>query len=111
MPANTQIYGTPSANPNAVSLSSPQDVWFEWSLSNSGDEDDTTTGWYYVITDPNGTMVNSEFAPSDTVAVGQANQQGARIDAGTFNQEGIWWIMLMDPQGSSVGGATVEVGP
>ena len=111
MPANTQISGTPTASPNTLSMSSPQDVWFEWSLYNSGDEDDTTTGWYYMITDPDGTWIDSQFAPDDTLVAGQANQQGGRIDGSTFNREGTWWVMLKAPSGDSVGGATVEVGP
>lgn len=111
MPADTQISGTPTASPNVVSLSSPQDVWFEWSLYNSGDEDDTTTGWYYMITDPDGTWIDSQYAPDGTVTAGLANQQGGRIDGSTFNREGTWWIMLKAPNGDSVGGATVEVRP
>ena len=114
MPANTQIASgtTPWADPNEISASSPQDVWFQYSFENTGDEDDDTNGWYYVLADANGTYLVNEFAPPDTIPAGGQIQQGARIDGSTLAaQSGTLWVTLYSPQGEQVGAASIVVNP
>lgn len=104
---------TPSVSPDAVSASHPADVWFQYDLMNVGDEDDTSTGFYFTVDDTSGTNAFSDYAPDQTIPAGGVVTQGCKIDAGVFEQiaPGDYWVSLRSPQGETLGAALLTVAP
>jgi hypothetical protein len=101
MAADTTSGGTPTVSPDTVSVAEPADVWFQYSLTNSGDEDDTTTGFYITVEDKSGTFINSDYAPDDTIPAGGTIEQGVKIDASIIGglTPGDFWVSLRGPSG------------
>jgi hypothetical protein len=99
----------PSVNNSSMSKSNPTDVWYTWSLLNVGDEDGDTNGYRWALQDPNGTTSAGDNVPLVNVAPGSTIEQGANIPASSFSSEGTYWANLMDPSGSNLGGARIDV--
>lgn len=112
MAADTQIDGAPTVTPDAVSVTNVHDVWFEYSLKNVGDEDDTSTGFYFTV-DANGTAFHSDYAPDDAIPAGSAIKQGCKIDASVIEglSPGDYWVTLLSPQGETLGAAALTIAP
>lgn len=102
---------TPSVTPDAVSVSHAADVWFEYELTNVGDEDDTSTGFYFTVDDLSGTNAYSDYAPDQTIPAGGTVKQGCKIDASVFDSmtPGDYWVSLRSPQGETLGAALLTV--
>jgi hypothetical protein len=99
----------PSVNNSSMSMSSPIDVWYTWSLLNAGDEDGDTNGLRWALQDPNGTTSAGDSVPLVSVAAGSTIEQGANIPAASFSLEGTYWANLVDASGSNLGGARIDV--
>jgi hypothetical protein len=114
MPSNIQCAAgsTPMAEPYEISASSPQDVWFTYSLENTGDTDDNTTGFYFQGLASNGATVVNDYAPYEELPAGGAIEQGYRIEAASFSGvQGDVWVTLYDPQANQLGAARITVNP
>jgi hypothetical protein len=92
-----------------MSKSSPVDIFFSWSLTNSGDEDGDTSDFGWEIT-LNGGSVSSAGAPAQSIPVGGTIQQGEKLPSGALLSEGEYWVNLVSySSGSNVGGASLQV--
>jgi len=111
MPANIVCSpGTaPWLDPDTVSLSSPQDVWFQAVLANDGDEAGDTGSLTY--SDQSG-AIQGNF-PSVTINPGDTPQQGVNISGSDWPQLGQadTWITLYDANGGTLGGARFTINP
>ena len=110
MPASIQLIpGSATLSTNTMSKSSPVDIFFSWSLSNSGDEDGDTSDFGWEITHGGGTVSNAG-APAQPIPAGGSIQQGENLPSGAFLNEGEYWVNLVSySSGSAVGGASQTV--
>jgi hypothetical protein len=110
MPANVQFMpGSARLGSNSMSKSSPVDTWFNWSLSNSGDEDGDSSDFGWEITHNGGTISNAG-APSQTIPAGGSIEQGALLPSGAFLSEGEYWVHLVSySTGTHVDGLRLDV--
>ena len=109
MPADVEIDPStpPWLDPETVSLQNPRDVIFSYLLTNVGDEDGTSTGWYMTLEDMHGTNYHSDYAPDATISPGQQVQQGITIPFSIINglPAGDYWVSLRDDKGGNTAGA------
>jgi hypothetical protein len=112
MPANIQLVpGSATLSTNSLSKSSPVDIWFSWSLSNSGDEDGDASDFGWEITHDGGTVSNGG-APPQAIPAGGTVQQGTNLPSGAFLSEGEYWASVVSySTGTHVGGASLQVTP
>jgi hypothetical protein len=110
MSANVQLVpGTGTLNTDSMSKSSPVDLFFSWSLSNSGDEDGDTSDFGWEITHNGGTVSNAGV-PTQNVPAGGTIEQGEHLPSGAFLSEGEYWVHLNSySAGTHVAGARLEV--
>ena len=111
MPAEIRLPDgvAPTVNNPSQTLSSPTDVWLTWSLVNQGDEDGDTSGIRWVLQDPNGSAAAGDSVASVSIAQGATIEQGVSIAAANFSSAGTYWANVVDPSGSNLGGARIDV--
>lgn len=106
MPSDIKIAdgSTPSLSDTSVNTSNPPDITFRYDLVNLGDEDDTTTGFYFTLDDANGTYVHSDYAPDAALPVGTIVAQEVKIAASIVGglAAGDYWVSLRDPRGETI---------
>jgi hypothetical protein len=103
------VPGTGTLNTDTMSKSNPVDVWFSWSLTNSGDQDGDTSDFGWEITHNGGTVSNAG-APAQTIPAGGTIQQGEHLPPGAFLNEGEYWVHLNSySTGTHAAGARFEV--
>jgi hypothetical protein len=106
-----QLTGAPSLSPDSVSASNPGDVWFQYTLTNTGHQGDTSTGYYVTVQDHSGTVVHSDYAPTDNIGAGASVGQGVKIESSVIGglAAGDYWVNLHAPSGDNIGGAALTV--
>lgn len=102
--------GTMSITPDHMDGDNPVDVWFEYTLTNVGDEDGSTTNYYFTVDDPNGDALHSDFVGDDTVAVGEMVKHSVRIEADRFHEkQNSYWVTLRTESGETIGAMALDV--
>jgi hypothetical protein len=113
MGASIQISNTPTVEPDSVSKSSGTDVWFKYDLKNDGDEDGTSTGFYWTLDQMDGTIVQSDYVPDDNIPAGGTISQGCKVESTVIGglESADYWVSLRDGSnsGSTVGAARLTV--
>jgi hypothetical protein len=113
MAADVQIgTGTaPTVSPDTVDSSNPSDVWFQWEMTNKGDEDGSSVNYYVTLDSTDGTNYFSEFVPDETIPTSNTIGQGMNINAGITGTlpAGEYWASLRDNSGSTLGAALLTV--
>jgi hypothetical protein len=113
MPAqiSNDPYSTPSVTPDQVASLDPQAVAFHCTMANLGDEPGTTTGWYWTVDAPDGSIRHSAFITDTTIEPGATFETGAYLerDFVTSLEPGTFWVSLRDPNGNTMAGATLLI--
>ena len=102
---------TPSVNPDTVDPLATVEVNYHFTLANLGDEPGTTTGWYWTLDGPDGTIRHSDFIKDTTLEPGATYETGGYIDKDvvTALEPGTSWVSLRDPSGNTTAGASLVV--
>jgi hypothetical protein len=102
---------TPSVTPDEVDPLNTVAVNFHCTLANLGDEPGDTTGWYWTVDGPDGTIRHSDFIKDATLEPGATFETGYEIekDLVTSFEPGTFWVSLRDPYGNTMAGATLVI--
>lgn len=118
MPARFQLAEnvSPKVTPDQISASTPNnDVWFEYTLTNVGDEDGAPVNFYITVDDAQThEILHSEFTYLEsTMAPGEENPSSCKIDPDALFGliSGDYWVTLRDASGETLAAALLTVTP
>ena len=102
---------TPSVDPDTVDPLKTVEVNYHFTLANLGDEAGATTGWYWTLDGPDGTVREYDFITETTLEPGATFETGGDIakDVITALEPGTSWVSLRDPDGNTMASASLVV--
>ncbi|MDQ1422999.1 MAG: hypothetical protein QOD72_497 [Acidimicrobiaceae bacterium] len=102
---------TPSVTPDEVDALNPQEVAFHCTMANLGDESGDTTGWYWTVDGPDGSIRHSDYINDNTLEPGATFETGANLerDFVTSLEPGTFWVSLRNPNGDTTASATLVI--
>jgi hypothetical protein len=102
---------TPSVTPDEVDALDPQAVAFHCTMANQGDEPGDTTGWYWTVDAPDGSIRHSGYIKETTLDPGATFETGAYLerDFVTSLEPGTFWVSLRNPNGDTMAGASLVI--
>ena len=102
---------TPSVTPDEVEALNPQAVAFHCTLANLGDEPGDTTGWYWTVDAPDGSIRLSDYIHDNTLEPGATFETGATLERDfiTSLEPGTFWVSLRSPSGDTMASASLLI--
>jgi hypothetical protein len=107
---------TPTVTPEQISASDPNnEVWFEYTISNVGDEAGAPINYYVTVDEvQSGDVVHSEFTYLEhSIAPGDFSAVSLRIDPSAMSgvAVGDYWVSLRNESGETLAAARLTVAP